>query len=519
MNTELFVKKSKAIHGDRYNYTLVNYINSKTKVTIICEEHGEFMQRPDIHIGGGNCQLCSNKKGKTRDGYIEEFILKHGNKYDYSNFNYTNVSDKITIICKEHGEFKQRCASHLKGSGCPKCALEKISKSQSHNNDKFIEKSKTLFGDKYDYSLVNYVNKNTLINIICPIHGKFFITPTRHYKLLNGCPKCGENEKSKNSRLTKEKFIERSKEKFPNIYDYSLVDYKGKVKPLKLILRESQEIFEITPMTHLNNKTGYNVGESFVNTQEKFISSSLKKHGNKYDYSLVVFSGIREKVKIICPEHGLFKQVAESHLNSLGCPQCGNIQGGKNNRLSQEDFLKKSIEKHGDRYDYSLSQYILSVNKVKIICPKHGIFEQTPSHHMNGVGCPFCKLFKQEEKLLKKLKEVFNGEKELVFQYRDSFLRRINTGGSMSLDFYLPDYKIGIEYQGVQHFSPVEIFGGDKGLKETKNRDKIKKEKCEDNGIELLYFTFNKKHIPVGGYSLGYVYSDFDELINYIKNK
>jgi hypothetical protein len=121
----LFIKKSRKIHGDKYDYSNVIFTNSTTKVKIICPEHGEFMQTPNAHLSGKECFLCSGTPKKTINQFIEQANLVHNYKYDYSLVNYVNNSTKVKIICSEHGEFMQTPNSHLNGSGCPKCRESK----------------------------------------------------------------------------------------------------------------------------------------------------------------------------------------------------------------------------------------------------------------------------------------------------------------------------------------------------------------------------------------------------------
>jgi len=121
ITTEEFIKKAKSVHGDKYDYSKVDYVNNSTKISINCPIHGEFEQRPNDHLSGKGCSKCSGVCKST----TEEFILKvkaiHGNKYDYSKVDYANAHKKVIIICPKHGEFKQEPNSHLRSVGCPKC--------------------------------------------------------------------------------------------------------------------------------------------------------------------------------------------------------------------------------------------------------------------------------------------------------------------------------------------------------------------------------------------------------------
>lgn len=125
---EQFIKESKTVHGDKYDYSKVDYVNGETEVIIICPVHGEFVQKPSDHLIHG-CNKCGIEKvgkanRKNQDVFIKEAIIVHGNKYDYSKVNYATSDSKVIIICPKHGEFEQRPHNHLNGQGCKKCADE-----------------------------------------------------------------------------------------------------------------------------------------------------------------------------------------------------------------------------------------------------------------------------------------------------------------------------------------------------------------------------------------------------------
>ena len=122
MDTKEFIEKAKKVHGEKYNYSKVKYVNTMTKVCIICPIHGEFLQTPNKHLSGNNCPKCSHQSYlHTTDSFIKEAKKIHGDKYDYSKVNYINSHTKVCIICKEHGEFWQTPNAHLRGKGCKSC--------------------------------------------------------------------------------------------------------------------------------------------------------------------------------------------------------------------------------------------------------------------------------------------------------------------------------------------------------------------------------------------------------------
>jgi len=124
--TEQFINEAKQIHGDKYNYSKVEYVTNHTKVKIECPIHGEFMQQPINHLQGQGCPICgrknaANKLKKKLDAFINDAKKVHGDKYDYSKVEYINNETKVCIICPEHGEFWQIPSAHLRGQGCPDC--------------------------------------------------------------------------------------------------------------------------------------------------------------------------------------------------------------------------------------------------------------------------------------------------------------------------------------------------------------------------------------------------------------
>lgn len=203
-------------------------------------------------------------------------------------------------------------------------------------------------------------------------------------------------------------------------------------------------------------------------TQEEFIEKCIEKHGDTYDYSKALYKGLLTKVCIIChekddngKEHGEFWQNPQAHyLRGDGCPICRYIKSKKSLResvgLTKETFIERAIKVHGNKYDYSNVVYENTDTKVKIICPEHGEFWQTPHHHLRGSGCQqCCKHDVSEKKITNIIKEHFEN---VVTQYKPDFLIGYE-GKRQSLDIFLPDYNIAIEYQGRQHFSPQERFG------------------------------------------------------------
>ena len=218
-------------------------------------------------------------------------------------------------------------------------------------------------------------------------------------------------------------------------------------------------------------------------TEYDFIKNANIVHNNFYDYSLVVYINSRTKIKIICPIHGIFEQIPNNHLSNQGCPECANII--YNNKIIK-NFIKSVNKIHNNFYDYSLLNYINNRFKVKIICPIHGIFEQIPSSHMNGIGCSVC----QDSKGEKLIKEILNNNKiEFINQKKfDGCKYKRN----LKFDFYLPKYNTCIEYDGEQHYTTYRFEKNTDRLKIRQLRDKIKTEYCMNNNIQLIRINYNE---------------------------
>lgn len=193
LTTQEWVEKAIQIHGDKYDYSKVDYKGSTFKVTIICKEHGEFDQNSHDHLCNKGCKECGKLKQGSNKSNILEFIQKsnliHNNFYNYSKSIYNTSKDKILIICPVHGEFLQTAGDHLEGKGCLKCGRIKNIFARTKSLDDFIKCSSKVHANYYNYDFVKYITTHTKVVISCPIHGKFLQSPNKHLK-GQGCPKC-----------------------------------------------------------------------------------------------------------------------------------------------------------------------------------------------------------------------------------------------------------------------------------------------------------------------------------------
>ena len=217
---------------------------------------------------------------------------------------------------------------------------------------------------------------------------------------------------------------------------------------------------------------------------EDFISRSKNTHNDLYSYYLVEYINNTTKVKIICPIHGIFEQKPGNHINQKqGCLKCS----GKNNKTTEE-FISLATKIHENVYDYSLVDYSDVHGKVEIICKKHGIFVQSRNEHINRrQGCPKCKKSNGENIIIKTLKD-----NNFEFEHQKEF-ENCKDKRKLPFDFYLPYHKLCIEYDGIQHFESVNLWGGISNLNYIKKHDQIKSNYCEENGIKLIRIKYNRK--------------------------
>jgi hypothetical protein len=213
LTTESFIQKAKSVHGEKYNYSKVDYVGSLSKVSIVCPEHGGFLQSPFKHTQGRGCPKCGNEaRSESKKSNTEEFIAKaksvHGEKYDYSKTEYISSATKVIIKCFEHGEFLQNPVKHTQGQGCSKCGDVSMSEKQRFTQEEFIQKANEKHNNKYDYSKVQYVDSQTRVILTCSQHGDFLQVANTHLQ-GKGCPECAQE----NTGWTRTKFVNRCESK------------------------------------------------------------------------------------------------------------------------------------------------------------------------------------------------------------------------------------------------------------------------------------------------------------------
>ena len=373
----------KKVHGDEYDYSLVEYVNCKTNVLITCNKdgHGVFSQKPNNHLQGSGCPDCGEKiriekRKLNQKEVLERFKKVHGDEYDYSRSEYIDAHTKISIRCRKdgHGIFEQTPDNHSQGQGCPKCGKIKSDTKRTKSTADFIKQAKEVHPDKnYGYDKVDYKVARKKVIIVCPVHGDFSQIPNSHLQGI-GCRKCGTISTIEKLKLTIDEFIERS-----NII-----------------------------------------------------------HNNFYGYEKVVYVNGKTDVIISCPKHGDFHQPPNDHLSGRGCIDCGIISGADVQRKPLEQFIEEANLVHKGIYKYDNVDYKTTNKKISIICKIHGDFPQTPSEHLLGSGCPRC-YNKREGRLAIILNEI--GVVHRNYRIKNRYF-----------DFYLPEYNLIIERDGEQHY-------------------------------------------------------------------
>ena len=448
------------------------------------------------------------------DEIVKRAKIVHGNKYDYPKFSNISVLKKIKIICPIHGEFEQVVYAHLRGQGCPKC----IGKRRNYTTENFIKDATEKFGNKFDYSKTVYTNRREKVCIMCKEliteenpNGEFWQYPFTHLKSKNGMP-----------------FLGKRGVKYPKIENENEIERKT----------------------------------------AQFIEKARIVHGNRYDYSKAKYMGSKIKICIICPIHGEFWQMPTNHLKGCGCRKCA-----KKEKMSVNEFIEKAKKIHGNKYDYNLIEKLSENKKIKIICKKHGIFEQYYHHHLQGCGCPMCSNNKKSttEKFIKEAKKIHGDkydyskvnyinnhtpvciicpkhgefwqmpanhilsksncplcnesklEEEInlllnentIENIRQKKFNNIKNINPLPFDFYLPKYNVVIECQGIQHFEKSPFFKDANRIE----KDIIKYNGCVNNGIKILYYTNVKGHTKYFNkiYNKNNLFVDKNKLLKEIK--
>lgn len=341
--------------------------------------------------------------------FIERAINSHNTEFDYSLVPNKIVStDHPEIICKIcNKHFFPRVDMFIRGQSCPNCAINKKRKT----TEQFIQKSKEIFGDKFNYEKTKYIGARQNITLICNDCGYEFEMIACNHLAGQSCPKCQNKLK-----ITKEIFIERAKEIHQDKYDYSKAIINGSKNYCTIICKKCGNEFEQQISAHLQGNgcpKCSNIRKK-LKEQEKnkelFLKQAKEIYQDKYDYSKINYINAVTPVLIRCKKCNYeFYQTPNNHIfHPSECQNCNN----NFHHLTKEIFIERANLIHQNKYDYSNVNYINNYTKVSIYCPKHGYFEQIPANHLQGKGCPKCSIEKQvsysEKEVVNFLKSILN---------------------------------------------------------------------------------------------------------------
>jgi very-short-patch-repair endonuclease len=391
---------------------------------------------------------------------LEKFKEKHSNNYDYSKFEYVGYHKKTIIICKIHGGFLQTPSKHIIGQGCKICNIK-------YSIGEIKDKLYKIHGDKYDFIFGDdVIDTRSKIKIKCN-HG---IKELQIRSLLQGqgCISC---KGKKWTEFDLKNYLIKIHSEL--VYEDGFMNGQF----LKVVCKEHGD-FNIKKDRHLSGQGCPKCSKRKKYDQTFFIDSISKKFNN-LSYDNCIFISFNKKVIITCTKHGDFETYPSYLLNGNGCKICRN----ENNSHSKEYFLQKCLERHPE-IDHSILEYNGVDNNIKLICKKHGIFEQKAGYYLNySKGCKYCNETKGEKQIRIYLE---NNNLKYKQQYKNH---------GFIFDFYIPDYNTYIEFNGRQHYEPIEFFGGVKSYNKQLSKDKLKDQILKNENIKLIkigYWQINK---------------------------
>ena len=331
---ETTMEKFKKKHGDKYDYSKVEYANN-----------------------GTGCPECSReKRGMARRLTTEEFCKrvqeKFGDKYDLSLVEYKNSQTPVTLVCPEHGEFNLLPGNLRKTKGCPQCTRDRLAEERRYTTEDFVEQCKVIVGDEYDFSKVEYKNAKTKVLIGCPEHGTHWMHP-ESVKRGCACPECSLEKR----KYTQDDIIAKLKDKYGDQYTYNKVEYTGMFNDITLTCKEHGD-FTNTPYLLLNT-TGrggcQRCSKRHRYTTEEFIDK-LKTvfHNHDYDYSKTQYVNGVTKATVTCPIHGDFSRTPAELFRNKGCTACRRDV----NRSTGEHWVFDALTKFKKRYKFTFEEQV-----------------------------------------------------------------------------------------------------------------------------------------------------------------
>lgn len=501
--TQHFIARAREKHPNTpYKYDKTAYVRAVGKVVITCELHGDFTQTPAHHLSGNGCPSCG-RTGKPQVLHPPEAFRLRAAKvhpegsYSYDHVGQWNTRSRVTITCLVHGDYEQNAFSHLRGNGCRACSATKVGAARrgrpsglTHTRDQFIAQATAAHRDRYDYTATEYRGTEFKVAIVCREHGVFHCLPGNHYK-GSGCPDCGRRQAGLSHRVGFEDFVARSRQIHGDAFVYDAVDYVTMHDDVTLGCATCGQTFRQTPSNHIFGKNGCPRCRHSNLDQAEFVRLCRLAHPSQlYDYSRTVFQGSQLPVTIVCSVPGEFAQTATRHLQGHGCAQCGYVTAADKMRITTAEFVRRAVGVHGDAYQYHDSVYTGSHEPITIQCPKHGPFSQAPANHVHGYGCPKCRRGSRGEALVASTLLALGVDFETQKSFPDLRLVR-----SLRFDFYMPSLNLLVEYDGKQHYMPIDCWGGEDAFRGQQVRDALKNDYADRHSIILLRIPYTSNDV------------------------
>lgn len=432
---------------------------------------------------------------KTQQKYLDIYTKKYGNKYKYKPETIINSYTKIPIECDCGNLFYMSPYNHTR-YGCPKCSKKEGGRKRSISQEDYINKCIQLYGDKYDLSETIYTGYSDKIKVICRIHGPFYISAIEFLR-RHGCQKCVGNY-----QMSNEEYIEALKQVHGDRYDLSLVDFKGTKHRVIGICKDHGQ-FTLQADNFLKGGNCPQCARLIAIdktklSQEEVVQKFREIHGGRYGYRNFIYKGSMIKGQIDCEKHGPFLMSYTAHYSlKFGCPKCGIESASKAKEKTIEEkfhyFITKARKVHGDKNNYYIEDFTDSQDKTRITCKKHKKdYWQIASSHLRGNGCPICNESKGEKataEILNKFNIVFTRE------YKIPGVKEKHNK-EYEYDFHLTDYRILIEFHGIQHYEPRSFFNGKKEYERTIKRDFAKEVLAKAFNYKLIIIHY--KHLEKG---------------------
>lgn len=517
---EDFIRKSQAVWGDQYDYSETVYTTSKSPVTIRCKKHNHYFtvpfaqnhyMKPHGNVKPTGCDLCTAEA----IGYYPRNRGPH--RFRTEEEKQREAEEKA----RKREERKQR-AEQRKNEHSEEARLKRQQEEQAYiekwhaknlKEARFMERLQEAYPDMYDTSLVDYIDKDHRVTLICKEHGEFRIAPRMLFTSergheAHGCWRCAGliPPDERTPTMPAEEFFE----KMHKLYDATNLDFMtsefhGLKKKVTAYCRKHGFI------THYAEHWLDGKGCEYCNGKfypPDFLRLAREKHGNKYQYrDIKNIKSTQNYIRIHCdnPDHHWHRQRVDLHLQGFGCVECSNYPNKKTPQQRCDEWIKKCIKKYGEgRYDYSRAHedYVNNDSLVWIRCCIHDYwFQQTPDNNLRTVNgsCPICSIeFRESEGEAEIRRWLVNHgitnfkQDEVTLPVEDPRCKR----QYLRPDFWLPDYNLFIEYNGEQHYEDIEHFhDGYWTLEDQQIRDEAVRKYCSDHGhnlLEIPYWDFDR---------------------------